>query len=241
MANYVASMSEEPGPRIRVVPNGPYRVSGVGLVRMRPATNEDGDRIAWERGSAIDHPEVFDLCRCGASSSHPFCDGSEEAIGFDGTETAKRSPYLDRAFQMEAGPAVLTDDPSICSGAAFCEAFGTDVWSLGQDEGDDPESRELMFAMVRRCPSGRLAYFLPPGPDPVEEDLPQEIAVVDDGPYWVRGRIPVEAADGTTYEVRNRMTLCRCGQSRNKPFCDGSHKRVRFREPATEAATMQAP
>ena len=43
------------------------------------------------------------------------------------------------------------------------------------------------------------------------------------GPIWVRGGIPVVAADGQTYEIRNRMTLRRCGRSANKPFCDGSH------------------
>jgi hypothetical protein len=43
------------------------------------------------------------------------------------------------------------------------------------------------------------------------------------GPLWARGGIPVESADGFTYEVRNRVTLCRCGKSLNKPFCDGRH------------------
>ena len=40
--------------------------------------------------------------------------------------------------------------------------------------------------------------------------------------------IAVTAPDGETYEVRNRVTLCRCGASMNKPFCDGSHKRTGF-------------
>jgi len=44
----------------------------------------------------------------------------------------------------------------------------------------------------------------------------------------VRGGVRVVAADGEDYEVRNRQTLCRCGQSQNKPFCDGSHKEFGF-------------
>src|SRR6266536_1245907 len=52
----------------------------------------------------------------------------------------------------------------------------------------------------------------------------------DDGPLWVRGGVPVEAADGFEYEVRNRVTLCRCGYSKNKPFCDGSHVRTKFKD-----------
>jgi CDGSH-type Zn-finger protein len=43
------------------------------------------------------------------------------------------------------------------------------------------------------------------------------------GPLWIRGGIPVAGADGREYEVRNRVTLCRCGRSNNKPLCDGSH------------------
>jgi CDGSH-type Zn-finger protein len=52
-----------------------------------------------------------------------------------------------------------------------------------------------------------------------------------DGPLSVLGGIPVETVDGFTYEVRNRQLLCRCGASANKPFCDGSHQRVKFKAP----------
>jgi choline dehydrogenase-like flavoprotein len=56
-----------------------------------------------------------------------------------------------------------------------------------------------------------------------------EIALVKDpqegvqGPIWVRGGIPIESVNGTIYEIRNRIALCRCGKSSNKPFCDGGH------------------
>jgi hypothetical protein len=62
-----------------------------------------------------------------------------------------------------------------------------------------------------------------------EPPFEQSIGVIEDpqkgvsGPVWVRGGIPVEAANGKTYEIRNRVTLCRCGKSSNKPFCDSSH------------------
>jgi CDGSH-type Zn-finger protein len=46
----------------------------------------------------------------------------------------------------------------------------------------------------------------------------------------VRGGIPVVGADGVTYEVRNRQALCRCGASSNKPFCDGSHASIGFKD-----------
>jgi CDGSH-type Zn-finger protein len=224
-------MTDPADPRIRVLPDGPYRVSGAALARMRPVVDSRGDRVAWERGPELEHEADFDLCRCGASQTPPFCDGSERAAGFDGTETAARTPYQERAFRMGDGPLTLTDDPSLCSSAGFCEAFDTDVWRLAEST-QDPEARARLVRMVRRCPSGRLAYLVAPDTDPVEEELQPEVGIVDDGPYWVRGGIPIEAADGFEYEVRNRVTLCRCGHSGNKPFCDGTHTRVGFQDPA---------
>ncbi|WP_298253461.1 CDGSH iron-sulfur domain-containing protein [Bradyrhizobium sp.] len=64
--------------------------------------------------------------------------------------------------------------------------------------------------------------------------LPVSIGLVEDpldgcsGPLWLRGGIAVISADGFEYEVRNRVTLCRCGASKNKPFCDGTHASIKF-------------
>ena len=72
--------------------------------------------------------------------------------------------------------------------------------------------------------------------EPVETALPVSIGVVEDpaqevvGPIVAARRHPGRAADGFTYEVRNRVTLCRCGASKNKPFCDGSHASIKFRD-----------
>jgi hypothetical protein len=69
---------------------------------------------------------------------------------------------------------------------------------------------------------------------PVERDLPVSVGLVEDpeegcsGPIWLRGGIKVVSADGFEYEIRNRVTLCRCGQSNNKPFCDGTHASIKF-------------
>jgi len=50
------------------------------------------------------------------------------------------------------------------------------------------------------------------------------------GPIWVKGGVPVESADASVFENRNRVTLCRCGGSKNKPFCDGTHLKDRFND-----------
>lgn len=95
-------------------------------------------------------------------------------------------------------------------------------------ETDDPAVREKLKRMVAFCPSGRLAFALSQGGEAIEPEYRPSIAVTPNGPLWVRGNIPVETGDGQAYEVRNRVTLCRCGQSQNKPFCDGAHKSSGF-------------
>lgn len=94
------------------------------------------------------------------------------------------------------------------------------------------------MAMVERCPSGSYTYSIDePGGD-IEPDLPQQVAVTTEitsdgpiaGPLWVTGRIAIERADGQPLEPRNRVTLCRCGLSKNKPLCDGTHRAMGIAE-----------
>ena len=79
------------------------------------------------------------------------------------------------------------------------------------------------------CPAGRLVIRDRKTGDVIEPELEKSIAVIEnpargeEGPLWIRGGIPVFSAEGRPYTVRNRVTLCRCGKSRNKPFCDGRH------------------
>ncbi len=82
--------------------------------------------------------------------------------------------------------------------------------------------------MIERCSSGALTYPLAGSQKDVEPPLAAGVGVVDDGPLWVTGSVPVERADGLPLQVRPRMTLCRCGASANKPLCDGSHARTGF-------------
>jgi CDGSH-type Zn-finger protein len=222
-------VSLEQGPRIKIQERGPLRVTGASLVRMRPVTDEEGSRVEWERGPELEHADEFDLCRCGLSGSKPFCDGSELEAGFDGTETADRGPTADRRSLFGSAGVVLGDDRSFCAKARFCVRREADAWELAEGP-SRPGREEQLRAMVDRCPSGRLVYIRLPDGSETERELHAEIGVIDDGPLWVRGRIPVESAHGFPYEVRNRVTLCRCGHSKNKPFCDGSHVATGFRD-----------
>ncbi len=218
------------GYRVRIRQDGPYEVVGSPpLVRTAQIETEFGEPVGWEDPTPIDAPTEFDLCRCGRSSRKPFCDASHETTPFDGTEVADRGPRAERARALQGDGVVLTDDVSLCTHAGHCADRFTDVWEMIRRT-SDPEVRARLQHMVDLCPSGRIAHAATADAEPDEPELEPSIAVIRDGPLWVRGRIPVESADGSTYEVRNRVTLCRCGRSSNKPFCDGTHKVIGFRD-----------
>ena len=122
---------------------------------------------------------------------------------------------------------MLKDDRSVCVHAGFCGNRVTNVWKIIQQT-DDTQVRARIMAMVERCPSGALSFSLEPHGENVEPDLPKEVAITPDGPLWVSGDLTVELSDGHCLETRNRVTLCRCGASKNKPLCDGTHKDIGF-------------
>jgi CDGSH-type Zn-finger protein len=219
-------------PRIVVTKDGPYRVEGAPpMLRTTAVETEYGEPVDWEEGPSFRSRDGMELCRCGGSSRKPFCDGTHEREPFDGTETADRRPSAERRFTFSGDGVVMTDDVPFCTQAGFCGDRFTKVW-LMIDETSDPQVRERLKDMVSKCPSGRLAYQVPPEPEDVEPVFEPSIGVEPNGPLWVRGGIPVVSEDGTPHEVRNRVTLCRCGRSKNKPFCDGTHRRTGFSDPA---------
>lgn len=217
--------------QIDVTADGPYRVTGsIPIARQSIETDVQGQSVGWQDGERFPVSDAYELCRCGHSSNKPFCDGTHERIGFQGKETAGQLPYLAQA-EEETGPELtLTDAEPLCAFARFCDAYGQ-VWNLVQEQGRAADvQREAGM-----CPSGRLVAWEPERGS-LEPRLAPSIGVIDDpgqgvsGPLWVRGGITVVSADGSAYETRNRVTLCRCGASGNKPFCDGSHAAIGFRD-----------
>jgi CDGSH-type Zn-finger protein len=216
-------------PSITVSPDGPYLVVGaVPLAEQHIVTNGAEESVEWREGKTFAHEAKFALCRCGHSKNKPFCDSTHKKVRFNGTETANREPYADQATLLE-GPAMqLADAESLCAFARFCDREGS-VWGL-VEQTDNPEAKQLFEHEATHCPSGRLVAIdrktdtdVEPSHEPPSIGLIVDTAKRILGPIWVRGGIPVTSADGETYEIRNRVTLCRCGRSNNKPFCDGSH------------------
>jgi CDGSH-type Zn-finger protein len=217
--------------RIEVTPNGPYLVFGrVPVTRRHPVYSEHQEPMTWETTDSLRTGDQIALCRCGGSSHKPYCDGTHQTNGFDGTESAPADSYDQRARTYQARGITVRDDRSICEHAGFCGNRMSNVWKMVEDTSDSVVRAQIM-SMIERCPSGALTYRIEGEDRDVEPGFGIGVAVTSDGPYFVSGGLPVTRADGQPLESRNRMTLCRCGQSSTKPLCDGSHKEIGFRDP----------
>ena len=227
------------GKKIVVRKNGPYIVHGdVPLVRKAQVVSEHGEPLTWKKGEAIETSEAYTLCRCGQSSKKPFCDGMHARIDFDGTESADTSVTAERQVIYAGGTKIVVKrDYSLCAESGFCGNRITDIQKMVPDT-DDTQVRAQVMAMIERCPSGSFTYSIEEGEADIEPDLPRQVAVTTEitsdgpiaGPLWVTGNIPIERADGQPLETRNRVTLCRCGLSRGKPLCDGTHRTMGIAE-----------
>jgi CDGSH-type Zn-finger protein len=221
--------------RIAVQKDGPYLVTGKVPISVQVITADDeGFSWDWVEGESLPAKSPMSLCRCGQSGTKPFCDGTHKKIKFNGKETASHATVASQSDTFDGPDLTLSDAEKLCAFARFCDPAGK-IWAL-IERTDEPEIRELVIREAMHCPSGRLVLTDKETDDEIEEAVPLSIGVVEDpalkcsGPLWIRGGIAIESADGTRYEKRNRVTLCRCGASSNKPFCDGSHASIMFND-----------
>jgi CDGSH-type Zn-finger protein len=221
------------GKWIEIEENGPYIVHGnIPLVRKTQVVSEHGEPIAWQKTETIETSGVYKLCRCGQTSTPPFCDMTHMEEDFDGTETAPTNTFAERHHVIEGGAQIeVKRDHSLCMESGFC---GTRFEKLEQmvARTGDINVRSQVIAMIERCPSGSFTYSVRSGQPDIEPDLPRQIAITTEitdegpipGPIWVTGNIPIERSDGQPFETRNRVTLCCCGLSKIKPLCDSTHR-----------------
>ena len=138
-------------------------------------------------------------------------------------------PTHPRRLQTYATEAItVTFDPTRCIHAAECIRTAPAVFDSRRRRWIKPElgEPELIAAAVRRCPTGALAYSLP-GEPAEAADVPS-VRTAPNGPLYVRGDVELETEDGRVIATGVRMALCRCGATKNTPFCDGSHREIGF-------------
>jgi CDGSH-type Zn-finger protein len=203
-------------PMIECKPNGPYLVHG--LASLRNA-----------RGEALPVTTIVKLCQCGGSGTKPSCDGTHRTNGFSDARSEDATP--DRRDEYRAARITIHDNRGICAHSAICTDRLASVFKYGSEPWIDASGADAaaIIETVQACPSGALSYSID-RTEGVEPDRPPGITVTKDGPYAVVGSIElVNVARGQGASIEH-YTLCRCGASKNKPFCDGSHWDVAFRD-----------
>jgi len=129
----------------------------------------------------------------------------------------------------------VTWEPRLCVHVGECFQGLPDVfdpWSRPwvRPDAADPDA---VAEVVMRCPSGALHFRRLDGGLQEEDLIGEEVELVAlaDGPMQVRGHARLVDAEGQTIREDTRMVLCRCGSSRTKPLCDGTHRIVGFKDP----------
>jgi CDGSH-type Zn-finger protein len=208
---------DEADPSISSVHNGPLRVTNV-------------DDLKDHKGNTIETRKVFILCRCGGSARKPFCDGAHSKMDWVDEKSPDRVPNMMDNYVGEV--LEVHDNRGVCSHRGNCTDNAPKVFLMNTEPwidpaGDDPDHTA---GVIETCPSGALSYTKD---GVLHKDLEREpsITVVKDGPYDVVGGIHFTDDEGDEAESKEHFTLCRCGRSQNKPFCNGQHWYVDFKDP----------
>jgi CDGSH-type Zn-finger protein/truncated hemoglobin YjbI len=228
---FVSLLAKTPA-RAQVVADGPYLVTNV------------PDVVDWLGCSTSAGPQVA-LCRCGRSQIKPICDGTHASVGF--TDAKDPNRVSDRRDTYVGQQVTIYDNRGICQHSGLCTDRLATAFRVGKEPFVAPSGARMdeLIRAARDCPSGALSIGI---------DGHEERAIVDwhgrrgpsvevckDGPYRVRGAVPLLDGHGADV-VRNvgssleHYALCRCGRSQNKPFCSGMHWYVDFKDPVADDA-----
>lgn len=194
-------------------PDGPYIVK-----RLGKFANKNGP---------IETKETMALCRCGGSANKPFCDGTHKEIGFSSEKLEGR--VEDKREKYKGRKITIHDNRGICAHAGHCTDRLASVFRMKEEPWIQPDAAGVdeVIATIRKCPSGALSYSIG-GVEHCNGGGEPGIYVAPNGPYEVSG--DVELLDTTPGEgaSKDHLTLCRCGASKNKPYCDGTHWTIEF-------------
>jgi CDGSH-type Zn-finger protein len=229
------SLSTKKDAKVKIIKDGPYFVSGgLPLAKERAIVGEEGEPEYWEKDKDFPLHENYTLCRCGQSKNKPFCDGTHVKNGFNGAETASMEKYDKQSERINGPKLILADAEKLCAVGRFCHLAGT-TWA-NVEKSDDSKARKIAEQTACNCPSGRLVAYDRKTGKAIEPNFKPSISLIEDtyhkvsGPIWLKGGIELESADERIYETRNRCTICRCGKSSNKPFCNGAHIQAKFND-----------
>lgn len=209
-------MTDDLKPTVQPSPNGPYLVKG-----LETLLNSKGEKLEVKASIA--------LCRCGASQNKPFCDGTHKQTGFSSAKLEDR--VKDKRDDFVGREVTIHDNRGVCAHAGFCTDRLASVFKLRQEPWIDPNGAEAarIIEAVKRCPSGALSYSVQ-GVEHRDQDREPVITIAKNGPYVVTGGPELVGETQGEGASAEHYTLCRCGGSKNKPFCDGTHWYNKFQD-----------
>ena len=201
-------------PVISCSKNGPMIVKG-----LKNFFDSDGTRLETK--------PAMGLCRCGASLNKPFCDGNHKYAGFTDDISPDRSE--DKVTSYVGKEITIHNNVMLCSVAGYCHKELESVFNVARDPWIEPDQGNLedIKALIEKCPSGALSYSIKGQAQPVADREPA-ITIEKNGPLRITGGIELKDTNRGQGAPHEHYTLCRCGASKNKPFCDGTHTKICF-------------
>jgi CDGSH-type Zn-finger protein/ferredoxin len=199
---------------IKFIKNGPLKI------RIDGDKDMYQDIVFTKDGNSMDIKKNTILCVCGKSKEQPFCDGAHKAVGFSSENTLE-----DEIIQRYEGKDInIVFNRSICSGAGNCVRNFSKIYKNASENWifPDEDSVEQVKKSIRSCPSGALSYETNKKTT-LEKYDDIKINIIKNGPLNVKGKVALHVEKWSTNANPEKYSLCRCGASQNKPFCDYTH------------------
>jgi CDGSH-type Zn-finger protein/uncharacterized Fe-S cluster protein YjdI len=144
---------------------------------------------------------------------------------------SRQGAYVTRLHEYDGTGIRITYDAARCIHAAECVKGLPAVFDTARRPWIDADGAgpDEIADVIRRCPTGALRYERRDGGVPETPVAPNEVTVAADGPLFLAGNLELLDAERRTLTRETRAALCRCGASKNKPWCDGSHTEAGFK------------
>ena len=205
------------------------RIPKIDVLDGGPLIVDNLEKFSDSKGNLLKTDDKIALCRCGHSSKKPFCDGTHKAVGFSGERESNASLNKERTY---VGKEVdVHDNRTICCHAGECVSNLNTVFDINAKPWINPDNATVdeIIDVIGKCPSGALSYSI----NKVQTrdfDREPEIQISHNGPYNIIGSITINLPEELQPPSKEHYSLCRCGASKNKPYCDGSHSEIEFKD-----------
>lgn len=202
---------------IKLIDNGP--------INLKILDEKNYDNILFFNNRKIRLKKISLLCRCGKSSNQPFCDGKHRLVKFKSQNETKEE--LLQVYEKDDVKVVF--NRSICEGSGNCVGKFPDIYKNASKDWIKVEegSIEELQDSINACPTGALALFVK-NKMYVKTFDKSKITYKKKSPFNLVGKFTINIDKWPKNSNASKVSLCRCGASKNKPFCDYSHASLKI-------------